>query len=60
MLKKKNFRRQETQEMKKTYKIKPRIIKKMAIRTYILIMTSNVNEVNAPIKTHRLDVWTQK
>ena len=32
----------------------------MAIGTYILIITLNVNGLNAPTKTHRLDEWIQK
>ena len=32
----------------------------MAIRTYILIITLNVNGLNAPTKTHRLAEWIQK
>ena len=34
---------QEIQEKKKIYKIKPQTIKKMAIGTYISIITLNVN-----------------
>ena len=32
----------------------------MAVRTYISITTLNVNELNAPTKTHRLAEWIQK
>ena len=32
----------------------------MVIGTYILIITLNVNGLNAPTKTHRLDEWIQK
>ena len=35
-------------------------IRKMAIGTYISIITLNVNELNAPAKTHRLAEWIQK
>ena len=38
-----NFSRQEAQEKEKTYKNKPQTIKKMAIGTYISIITLNVN-----------------
>ena len=38
----------------------PQIIKKMAIRTYILMITLNVNVLNAPTKRHRLAEWIQK
>ena len=42
---------QETQEKEKTYKNKPKIIKKMVIGTYISIMTLNVNGLKALTKT---------
>ena len=32
----------------------------MVIGTYILIITLNVKELNAPTKTHRLPEWIQK
>ena len=32
----------------------------MAIGTYISIITSNVNELNAPTKRHRQAEWIQK
>ena len=32
----------------------------MVIRTYISIITLNVNGLNAPSKRHRLDEWIQK
>ena len=35
-------------------------IKKMAIWTYISIITLNVNGLNAPTKRHRLAEWLQK
>ena len=41
---------QEIQEKKKIYKIKPQTIKKMAIGTYISIITLNVNGLNHPTK----------
>ena len=37
-----------------------KIIKKMVIETYILIITLNVSGLNAPTKRHRLAVWIQK
>ena len=40
--------------MKKTYKNKPKTIKKMVIGTYILIVTLSVDGLNAPAKRHRL------
>ena len=42
---------QEIQEKKKIYKIKPQTIKKMAMRTYISIITLNANVLNANQKT---------
>ena len=38
----------------------PQTIKKMAIGTYISIITLNVNGLNAPTKRHRLAEWIQK
>ena len=35
-------------------------IKKMAIGTYISIITLNVNGLNTPTKRHRLAEWIQK
>ena len=49
-----NFSRQEAPEKEKTYKNKPKTIKKMVRGTYISIITLNVNELNAPTKRHRL------
>ena len=45
---------------KKSYKIKLRTIKKMAIGTHISIIILNVNRLNAPTKRHRLAEWLQK
>ena len=39
---------------------KSRTINKMAIRTYILIITLNVNGLNPPTKRHSLAEWIQK
>ena len=36
---------------RKNYEIKPQTTKKMAIGTYISIITLNANGLNAPIKT---------
>ena len=47
-------REQKRKGGKKTYKNKPKTIKKMAIRTDISIITLNVNGLNAPTKRHRL------
>ena len=43
-----------------TYNNGPKAIKKMGIRTYISIITLNVNGLNAPTKRHRLAEWIQK
>ena len=47
-------------ERKKSNKNKSKAINKMAISTYILIITLNINGLNAPIKRHRLAEWIQK
>ena len=46
--------------MKKSSKNKSKVINKTAIRTYISIITLNVNGLNAPTKRHRLAEWIQK
>ena len=51
---------QEIQEKKNDLQNQPQTIKKMAIGTFISIITLNVNELNAPTKTHRLAEWIQK
>ena len=51
---------QEIQQKKKDLQNQPQTIKKMAIGTYILIITLNVNGLNAPTKRHRLAEWMQK
>ena len=48
------------QEKKKDLHNQLQTIKKMARRTYISIITLNVNGLNAPTKRHRLAVWIQK
>ena len=54
-----NFSKWETQEKKRTYKNKPKTIKKMVIGTYISIITLNVNGLNALTKRPRLAEWIQ-
>ena len=51
---------QEIQEKKKDLQNQPQTIKKIAIGTYISIITLNVNELNAPTKRHILTEWIQK
>ena len=48
---------QEIQEKKKDLQNQPQTTKKMAIGTYVSIITVNVNELNAPTKRHRLAEW---
>ena len=48
------------QEKKKDLQNQPQTIKKMAIGTYISIITLSVNGLNAPTKRHRLAEWIQK
>ena len=52
-----DFYSQEIQEKKKDPQNQPQTIKKMAIGTYISIITSN--GLNAPTKRHRLTEWIQ-
>ena len=42
------------------YNNKPKTIKVMVIRTYITIITLNVNGLNAPTKRHRMAECIQK
>ena len=51
---------QEIQEKKKDLQNQLQTIKKMARRTYISIITLNVNRLNAPTKIHRLAKWIKK
>ena len=51
---------QEIQEKKKDLQNQPQTIKKMAIGTYILIISLNVSGLNVPTKRHRLAEWIQK
>ena len=53
-------REQKRKGGKKNYKNKSKTINKMGIRKYILIITLNENELNAPTKRHRLAEWIQK
>ena len=48
------------QEKKKDLQNQPQTIKKMAIGTYMSIITLNVNGLNAPTPRHRLSEWLQK
>ena len=51
---------QEIQEKKKDLQNQPQTIKKMVIGTYISIITSSVNWLNAPTKRDKLAEWIQK
>ena len=57
-----NPQKERTREegKKKSNKNKSETINKMAIRTYISIITLNVNGLNAPTKRCRLAEWIQK
>ena len=46
-------------QRKKDLQNQPQTIKKVAIGTYISIITSNVNGLNTPTKRHRLTEWIQ-
>ena len=47
------------QDRKNDLQNQPQRIKKMAIGTYISIITLNVNGLNAPTKRHRQAEWIQ-
>ena len=47
-------------EEEKDLQNQPQTIKKMAIGTYISIITLNVRGLNAPTKRHSLAEWIQK
>ena len=51
---------QQIQEKKKDLQNQLQTIKKMAIGTYISIITLNLNGLNAPTKRHRLAEWIKK
>ena len=51
---------QEIQEKKRDVQTQPKTIKKMAIGTYISIITLNASGLNSPTKRHRLAEWIQK
>ena len=50
---------QEIQGKKKDLQNQPQTIKKMAIGTYISIITLNENGLNVPTERHRLTEWIQ-
>jgi len=52
--------REQKKGRKKDQKTKSKKINKMAVRTYISIITLNVNGLNAPTKRHRPTEWIQK
>ena len=53
-------RTKEEGKEKDLQKKHPKTIKKMAIGTYILIITLKANVLSAPTKRHRLSKWIQK
>ena len=50
---------QEIQKKTRDLQNQSQTIKKMAIETYISIITSNINGLNTPTKRHRLAEWIQ-
>ena len=54
------FSRQKTQGKENNFKNKPKTFKKMVIGSHILIITLNVNGLNAPNKRHSSLDWIQK
>ena len=64
IVQKKNFKlqneKQKKKGTKKKYKIHWETRFKMAINTYISIITLNINGLNAPIKRHRVADWITK
>ena len=58
-----NKRKSSNQKKKRTkekHRINWKIRFKMAINTYLSIITLNVNRLNAPIKRHRVADWIKK
>ena len=53
-------REQEKRRSKKSNKNKSKRVNKMAVRTYISVITLNVNGLYVPTKRHKLDEWIQK
>ena len=51
---------QKRKGRKKIYKSMSKTVNKIAIRPYILIITLNVNGLNAPTKRYRLTEWIRK
>ena len=52
-------KRAKEDRKKKNYNNNPKTINKMAISTYLSIVTLNVNGLNVPIKRHRVAECTQ-
>ena len=46
--------------MERNYKNSQKMINKMAISSYLSIITLNVNRLNLQIKKHRLAEWIEK
>ena len=53
-------KRTKQEGKRKDLQNKSKTINKMSVRTYISIITLNVNGLNAPTKRHRLAEWIQK
>ena len=56
----KEFTQSRNRKEEKDVQNQPKTIKKMAIGTYISIITLNLNGLDAPNKRHRLAEWIQK
>ena len=52
--------KEEERGGKRTTKIILKTINKMAIKTYLSIITLNVNGLNAPVKKHKVTEWIKK
>ena len=47
-------------EEERNHKNNLQTMKKMAISTYLSVITLNVNGLNTPVKRHRVPEWIQK
>ena len=53
-------KREREKETERNYKNNQKIINKMAISTYLSVITLNVSGLNCPIKRHRVTEWIKK
>lgn len=54
------MREESKKGTEKNYKNNHKTTNKMAINTYLLVITLNVNGLKAPIKRHRVTKWNTK